>query len=75
MKTIVSWNVNGVRAAAKKGLLQWLGDLRPDVFCLQEIKAHPEQLEPELLAPPGYKTLWMPAEKKGYSGVAAFVKK
>ena len=75
MKTIISWNVNGVRAAVKKGMLQWLEKTQPDVLCIQETKAQVDQLEPELINPKGYKTYWQSAEKKGYSGIATFVKK
>lgn len=69
---IYSWNVNGIRAASKKGLLAWFRTVRPDILCMQEIKALPEQLGPELLDPEGYETVWAPAERKGYSGVALF---
>ncbi len=74
MKTanILSWNVNGIRAAKGKGLLEWLGQQSPDILCLQETKAHPEQLDPDLLAPAGYHTYWNYPERKGYSGVATF---
>jgi exodeoxyribonuclease III len=68
--TILSWNVNGVRAVAKKGFLEWLAASKPDILCLQETKALPEQLQPELAQPPGYFTSWQGAAKKGYSGVA-----
>ncbi len=71
---ILSWNVNGVRAALKKGFLNWLSKESPDVLCLQEIKAKREQLPPELLYPKGYETHWNPAERPGYSGVATFAK-
>jgi exodeoxyribonuclease III len=74
MLTIISWNVNGVRAAARNGMLDWLDKTQPDIFCIQETKAHPEQLGPAILEPKGYKTLWVSAQQKGYSGVAAFVK-
>jgi exodeoxyribonuclease-3 len=68
---LLSWNVNGVRAALKKGFLDWLRKESPDVLCLQETKAEPSQLPAELAAPEGYKTAWdWPLEKKGYSGVA-----
>lgn len=70
--TIMSWNVNGIRAAEKKGLLAWLEVTRPDILALQETKAAPEQLSIALLQPPGYHTAWCTAEKKGYSGVATF---
>lgn len=69
---IVSWNVNGIRAVERKGSLEWLREEQPDVVCLQETKAHPEQLSQNLLEPPGYHTYWHSAERKGYSGVATF---
>ena len=67
---IISYNVNGIRAAIQKGFLDWLRDEGPDVVLLQETKAQPEQvplLDFEML---GYQTFWHSAEKKGYSGVA-----
>jgi exodeoxyribonuclease III len=75
MQTIVSWNVNGIRAAVRNNLLAWLDKTQPDILCVQETKSHPEQLGPEILEPKGYKTFWASAQKKGYSGVATFVKK
>jgi len=72
MKTLLSWNVNGIRAAAKKGFLDWLSDAAPDVLCVQETKAHPEQVSPDLLEPDGYHSYWSSAERKGYSGVAVY---
>jgi exodeoxyribonuclease-3 len=75
MQTIVSWNVNGVRAAVRNNLLGWLDQTQPDILCIQETKSRPDQLGPEILEPKGYKTFWVSAQKKGYSGVAAFVKK
>ncbi|MCK4717469.1 MAG: endonuclease/exonuclease/phosphatase family protein, partial [Thermoplasmata archaeon] len=51
---LVSWNVNGIRAVSKKGFYDWLHDLKPDILCLQETKAWPEQLVEGLLHPPGY---------------------
>ena len=75
MKKIISWNVNGVRAAVKKGMLQWLEKNQPDILCIQETKAQVDQLDPELINPAGYKSYWQSAERKGYSGVATFVKK
>lgn len=72
---IISWNVNGVRAGIRKGLLEWLYAEKPDVLCLQETKAHPEQLSEEILKPNGYHSYWHSASvKKGYSGVATFTK-
>lgn len=75
MKNIVSWNVNGIRAVTRKGMLDWLGDALPDILCVQETKIQIDQLTPELMEPKGYKSYWFSAQKKGYSGVAAFVKK
>ena len=69
---LISWNVNGVRAAVKKGLLDWLESEKPDILCLQETKAHKEQLTSEILEDHGYHTYWHSGEKKGYSGVATF---
>ncbi len=71
---LYSWNVNGVRAAQKKGFLDWLQAEQPDVLTIQETKAHPEQLDPELREPEGYHSWWVSAERKGYSGVALFSK-
>jgi exodeoxyribonuclease-3 len=68
---IISYNVNGLRAAIKKGFMDWLRAARPDVLCLQEIKAHEHQLELQLFEDEGYVYHhWFPAQKKGYSGVA-----
>lgn len=73
---IISYNVNGVRAAIKKGLLEWLKAVDPDVVCLQEIKANKEQLELSLFEEAGYPyNYWYSAQKKGYSGVAILTKK
>lgn len=72
---IISWNVNGIRAAEKKGFLDWLERESPDIVCVQETKAQKEQLSESLLKPKGYFTYWHSAEKKGYSGVATFSKK
>lgn len=72
---IVSWNVNGIRAVLKKGFLDWLRADRPDVLCLQETKARPEQVpaaDLEAIEALGYHLFWHPAERKGYSGVATF---
>jgi len=69
---ILCWNVNGVRAVRGKGFLEWLAQESPDILCLQETKAHPEQLDKDLREPPGYYTYWNYPERKGYSGVAIF---
>ena len=72
---IVSYNVNGIRAALKKGFIDWLQSTDPDVICLQEIKANKEQLELELFEAAGYNYhYWFSAQKKGYSGVAILCK-
>ncbi|MBF0522370.1 MAG: exodeoxyribonuclease III [Candidatus Omnitrophica bacterium] len=71
---ILSWNVNGIRAVAKKGFIDWLIKESPDILCLQETKSSPDQLAQELLEPTGYKTFWSSAQKKGYSGVGVFTK-
>jgi len=74
MLTLVSWNVNGVRAAGRNGFLQWLDAMSPDVVCLQETKAHLGDVEPALREPKGYSSVWHSAVKKGYSGVATYYK-
>ena len=71
---LLSWNVNGIRAAEKKGFLIWLLKESPDILCVQETKAHIEQLSKELINPYDYKTFWSSGERKGYSGVATFTK-
>jgi len=69
---LLSWNVNGLRAAEKKGFVSWLGGAKADVVAVQEIKAQPDQLSEALLQPPGYHAVFHAAEKKGYSGVATY---
>ncbi|MFC1679565.1 exodeoxyribonuclease III [Elusimicrobiota bacterium] len=69
---VISWNVNGIRAASRKGLLEWFRKESPDVLCLQETKAMPSQLGPELTEIDGYAAEFCWAEKKGYSGVATY---
>jgi len=72
---VLSWNVNGIRAIAKKNFVQTVRDLDPDVLCLQEIKADPEMVA-EITAPlEGYSLFVNPAEKKGYSGTAILSRK
>jgi exodeoxyribonuclease-3 len=73
---IISYNVNGIRAALKKGFIDWLQEESPDVICLQETKAHKEQLDVTLFENAGYPFhYWFSAQKKGYSSVAVFCKK
>jgi exodeoxyribonuclease-3 len=71
---LLSWNVNGLRAAYKKGFLDWFNSEQPDIMCLQETKAMKEQLPSELQDVEGYHTHYSSAEKKGYSGVAVYSK-
>ena len=73
---IVSWNVNGLRSLAKDGYWEtFLKDLKPDIFCLQETKASPDQLSETFLSPRGYSAFFSSSEvKKGYSGVALYSK-
>ncbi|MBN1120177.1 MAG: exodeoxyribonuclease III [Anaerolineae bacterium] len=74
MLELYSWNVNGIRAAQNKGLLDWFNETQPDILGVQETKAHPDQLDEELRNPPGYFTYWAAAERKGYSGVGLYSK-
>lgn len=72
---IISYNVNGIRAAMKKGFVDWLQQADPDVICLQEIKAMKDQVDVEAIEQAGYPFhYWFSAQKKGYSGVAVFCK-
>lgn len=72
--TMISWNVNGIRAIYKKGFSDWLLKENPDVFCAQETKAQKEQLSDEIINIGEYKSYFHSAEKKGYSGVATYTK-
>ena len=72
---IISYNVNGIRAAINKGFIDWLKGSDADVVCVQEIKANKEQVETNLLDKIGYYNYWFSAQKKGYSGVAVYSKK
>jgi exodeoxyribonuclease-3 len=74
MQKLVSWNVNGIRAVWNKGFPEWLESAQPDILCVQETKAWPDQVGEDILKPPGYHSYWECAEKKGYSGVATWVK-
>ena len=75
MIKIITYNINGIRAGIKKGLLDWLTVEDPDIFCLQETKIQEHQLDPAWLMGMGYHAYWHSAEKKGYSSVATFTKK
>jgi len=71
---IITWNVNGLRAALKKGVVEWIAEQSPDVMCLQETRVLPEQLDEEQRSVPGYGITWNPAQKKGYSGVGIYTR-
>ena len=72
---LLSWNVNGIRAAYKKGFVDWFKNENPDILCIQETKAHPEQLTDDLLNINSYKSYFSSSiVKKGYSGVAIYTK-
>ncbi|PNX45578.1 MAG: exodeoxyribonuclease III [Thermoplasmata archaeon M9B1D] len=71
---VLSWNVNGIRAVDRKGFFQWFTKEKPDIICLQEIKAQKEQLPSHLRNTPNYHLYINSAEKKGYSGVATYTK-
>lgn len=71
---ITTWNVNGIRAAIKKGLWSWALDYKPDILCLQEIKAREDQVPEAERLLDGYQAVWNPAERAGYSGVAIYTR-
>ncbi len=71
---IISWNVNGIRAAQKKGFIKWVKKSKADIICVQETKAQVDQLDDELINIPGYLSFFNSAERKGYSGVAIWTK-
>ena len=71
---LYSWNINGIRAAYKKDLFDWMKQTDPDILCLQEIKATQDQIPMPLKNTPGYHIYFNPAERKGYSGVATYSK-
>ena len=74
MTTIISYNVNGIRAALKKGWSDWASLTNADVICLQETKAHKDQIDLSIFDELGYYHYWFSAQKKGYSGVAILCK-
>lgn len=69
---LITWNVNGIRAVAKKGFADFLLQQNPDILCLQESKAHREQCDPTLQMPTGYVSHWSSAKKAGYSGTVSY---
>lgn len=74
MKRVISYNVNGIRAALKKDLDKWIDFSKPDILCLQEIKANEDQIDVEIFKNLGYTCFWFSAQKKGYSGTAILTK-
>ncbi len=74
MKKIISYNVNGIRAAFRKGFINWLAQENPDILCIQETKAQPDQIDSAALEALGYHCYWFSAQKKGYSGVGILSK-
>ncbi len=71
---IISYNVNGIRAAIQKGFISWLAEQAADIICIQELKAEREQVDTQEIEALGYHIYWHSAQKKGYSGVAIFSK-
>ena len=71
---VISLNLNGIRAAGRKGLYDWLPKVDADIICLQELKAQPDQIEGQPYHPEGYHTYFHAAQKKGYSGVGIYCK-
>ncbi len=71
---IISYNVNGIRSAIKRGFIDWLATNPADVICLQEVKAHQNDIPVDAIEITGYKSYWFCAQKKGYSGVAILTK-
>lgn len=72
---IISYNVNGIRSAIKKGLVDWMKQQAADIVCFQETKSQREDVDVSAFEAMGYQSYWFSAEKKGYSGVAVFTKK
>lgn len=71
---IISWNVNGIRSVERKGALDWFLKEKPEILCIQETKAQPDQVPSSIKDLPGYHNYFNSAEKKGYSGVAVYTK-
>lgn len=71
---LTTWNVNGLRAALRKGFLGYLEQIDPDVLLLQEVRAFPDQLPAEISSPAGWHVVWNPAVRPGYSGTAIWSK-
>jgi exodeoxyribonuclease-3 len=71
---LYSWNVNGIRSAIRRGLLTWMQEAQPEVLCLQETKADRQDLPKEVSCPPGYESYWAKGERRGYAGVATYLR-
>ena len=71
---LLSWNVNGVRAVAKKGFIDWIQEEAPEILCIQETKSQESQLDAKITDVDGYTSYWSEAEKKGYSGVGVYTR-
>ena len=74
MPTICTLNLNGIRSAERRGFSRWLKKRRPDVLCLQELRATPDDVDDALRSPAGYNARWLSATKKGYAGVALYAR-
>jgi exodeoxyribonuclease-3 len=72
MLRVITLNLNGIRSACSKGYLEWMQQQKPDIICVQELKAHEADMSAEMLAPKGYSGYFHCAEKKGYSGVGIY---
>ncbi|MFO1010132.1 MAG: exodeoxyribonuclease III [Planctomycetota bacterium] len=70
--TLCTLNLNGIRSAERRGFSRWLARTKPDVLCVQELRAQRDDVDDELFAPAGYNARWFPAAKKGYAGVALY---
>jgi len=73
--TLCTLNLNGIRSAERRGFLRWIARAKPDVLCLQELRATPQDVEDELRAMGGWHSCWFPAVKKGYAGTAVCSRK
>ncbi len=71
---ICTWNVNGIRACSQKGFFDFWESADVDILCLQETKAHPEQLTPDIVSPLGWQAYWSSAQRRGYSGTVVYTK-
>ena len=70
---ITTWNINGIRAAFGKNAFDWLNDFKPDILCLQEIKAKEDQIDGELFTQMGYQSIWNPAERPDTAAQGLFI--